>query len=70
MIDNALSFYREYHADGFRYDQATDIYDGPMGPGYATMAYEAYTASLSIPRFTPSGGAAGGEYSQIGRAHV
>ena len=33
LIDNALSFYREYHVDGFRYDQVTVI-DGNGGWGF------------------------------------
>jgi 1,4-alpha-glucan branching enzyme len=55
----------EYHVDGFRYDEVTDLYDGPTGVGYAKMAYDAYNASLAIPRFTPSAGTAPGEYSRI-----
>jgi maltooligosyltrehalose trehalohydrolase len=55
----------EYHVDGFRYDEVTDLYDGPTGVAYAKMAYDAYDASLALPRFTPSGGRAAGEYSRI-----
>src|SRR4029077_21233960 len=55
----------EYHVDGFRYDEVTDLYDGPTGQKYAKMAYDTYTMSLAIPRFTPSGGTAVGEYSRI-----
>lgn len=54
----------EYHVDGFRYDEVTDLYDGPTGSKYAKLAYDTYNESLKIPRFTPSGGAAG-EYSRI-----
>lgn len=56
---------REYHVDGFRFDEVTDLYDGPTGVAYAKMAYDAYQASLALPRFTPSGGAQAGEYSRI-----
>jgi 1,4-alpha-glucan branching enzyme len=53
----------EYHVDGFRYDEVTDLYDGPIGVKYAKMAYDTYTASLTLPRFSPSG--APGEYSRV-----
>jgi 1,4-alpha-glucan branching enzyme len=40
----------EYHVDGFRYDEVTDIY--PASPaGYADHATRIYTHSLGIPRF-------------------
>jgi 1,4-alpha-glucan branching enzyme len=55
----------EYHVDGFRYDEVTDLYDGPTGIKYPRIAYETYNTSLTIPRFTPSGGLAPGEYSRI-----
>jgi maltooligosyltrehalose trehalohydrolase len=55
----------EYHLDGFRYDEVTDLYDGPTGNAYAKMAFDAYSESLRLPRFTPSGGTAAGEYSRI-----
>ena len=55
----------EYHLDGFRYDEVTDLYDGATGSKYAKIAYDTYNESLQIPRFTPSGGTAGGEYSRI-----
>lgn len=55
----------EYHVDGFRYDEVTDLYDGPTGVKYAKMAFDVYNESLKIPRFTPSGGVAPGEYSRI-----
>lgn len=41
----------EYHADGFRYDEVTDLYQGPTDTGYAKLAYETYGYSLSIARF-------------------
>ncbi len=55
----------EYHVDGFRYDEVTDLYDGPTGIKYPRIAYETYNTSLTMPRFTPSGGKAPGEYSRI-----
>ncbi|MEH2055586.1 MAG: alpha-amylase family glycosyl hydrolase [Nostoc sp.] len=55
----------EYHVDGFRYDEVTDLYDGATGIKYAKIAYDNYTKSLQIPRFTPSGGVKNGEYSRI-----
>ena len=55
----------EYHVDGFRYDEVTDLYDGPTGVKYAKLAYDTYGASLALPRFTPSGIAAPGEYSRL-----
>jgi hypothetical protein len=51
--------------DGFRYDEVTDLYDGPTGIQYPRIAYETYNRSLTLPRFTPSGGKAPGEYSRI-----
>lgn len=60
-----LHWLREYHVDGFRYDEVTDLYDGPTGVQYAKMAYDAYSSSLLLPRFTPSGGTRAGEYSRI-----
>jgi 1,4-alpha-glucan branching enzyme len=55
----------EYHVDGFRYDEVTDLYDGPTGVKYAKIAYDTYKESLVLPRFTPSGGTAAAEYSRI-----
>ena len=55
----------EYHVDGFRYDEVTDLYDGSTGIKYAKIAYDNYNESLKIPRFTPSGGTKAGEYSRI-----
>ena len=55
----------EYHVDGFRYDEVTDLYDGPTGVEYAKIAYDTYNESLKIARFTPSGGVTPGEYSRI-----
>ncbi|HWS85025.1 MAG TPA: alpha-amylase family glycosyl hydrolase [Ktedonobacteraceae bacterium] len=55
----------EYHVDGFRYDEAPDFYDGPVGVKYAKLAFDTYKKSLNIPRFTPSGRGDPGEYSRI-----
>jgi maltooligosyltrehalose trehalohydrolase len=41
----------EYHVDGFRYDEVTDLYVSPTDTGYAKLAYDTYQYSLSIPRF-------------------
>lgn len=61
----AANYYwlHEYHVDGFRYDEVTDLYDGPTGVQYAHIAYNTYMESLKIPRFTPTGKP--GEYSRI-----
>lgn len=55
----------EYHVDGFRYDEVTDLYDGPTGVQYASFAYDVYGQSLRLPRFTPSGGTSADEYSRV-----
>lgn len=70
-IQSANSYWLdEYHVDGFRYDEVTDLYPdratgGPNGIGYAQLVYNTYKYSLSIPRFTPSGQGNSGEYSRI-----
>lgn len=53
----------EYHIDGFRYDEVTDLYDGPTGIQYARIAFDTYLESLKIPRFTPTNNP--GEYSRL-----
>ena len=55
----------EYHVDGFRYDEVTDLYHDPTGDPYANIAFTTYNESLKIPRFTPAGGVAPAEYSRI-----
>jgi 1,4-alpha-glucan branching enzyme len=55
----------EYHVDGFRYDEAPDFYDGPVGVKYSKLAFDTYNESLTIPQFTPSGKGDPGEYSRI-----
>ena len=51
----------EYHVDGFRYDEVTDLYVGPTDTGYAKLAYETYLYSRDISRF----GCAPKTYSRI-----
>ena len=41
----------DYHVDGFRYDEVTDLYVGPTDTGYAKLAYDTYSYSTSIARF-------------------
>lgn len=41
----------EYHIDGFRYDEVTDLYDGPTGTAYAKLAFDTYQYSLNKFRF-------------------
>lgn len=43
----------EYHADGFRYDEVTDLYVSPTDTGYAKLAYDTYRYSLAVSRFLP-----------------
>jgi maltooligosyltrehalose trehalohydrolase len=43
----------QYHVDGFRYDEVTDLYVSPTDTGYAKLAYDTYRFSFSIPRFVP-----------------
>ncbi len=51
----------EYHIDGFRYDEVTDLYVPPMDAGYRTLVQQTYLHSLTLPRFQgPTGG-----YSRI-----
>jgi len=50
-----------YHVDGFRYDEVTDLYKSPTDTGYALLTYETYNYSRSIPRFN----CAPGTYSRI-----
>ena len=51
----------EYHIDGFRYDEVTDLYVGGRAAGYRELAERIYGHSLQIPRFR--GGV--GSYSRI-----
>ena len=51
----------EFHVDGFRYDEVTDLYVPPMDAGYRALVQQTYQYSLSVPRFQgPTGG-----YSRI-----
>lgn len=43
----------QYHVDGFRYDEVTDLYVSPTDTGYAKLAYDTYQYSLQVPRFVP-----------------
>jgi maltooligosyltrehalose trehalohydrolase len=43
----------EYHVDGFRYDEVTDLYVSPTDTGYAKLAYDTYRFSFGFPRFVP-----------------
>jgi 1,4-alpha-glucan branching enzyme len=51
----------DYHVDGFRYDEVTDLYQGPMDTAYAMLAYQTYLHSRTVPRF----GCAPGQYSRL-----
>jgi 1,4-alpha-glucan branching enzyme len=55
----------EFHVDGFRYDEVTDLYQSPTDQGYARLAYDTYNRSFGYARFTPSGVGQSGEYSRI-----
>jgi maltooligosyltrehalose trehalohydrolase len=41
----------DFHVDGFRYDEITDLYVGPRAAGYKELAERVYGHSLGIPRF-------------------
>jgi len=41
----------QYHVDGFRYDEVTDLYVSPTDTGYAKLAYDTYRSSFRFPRF-------------------
>jgi 1,4-alpha-glucan branching enzyme len=43
----------QYHVDGFRYDEVTDLYTGPTDTAYAMLAYKTYKYSLGISQFVP-----------------
>jgi 1,4-alpha-glucan branching enzyme len=43
----------QYHVDGFRYDEVTDLYQGPTDDAYALLVFETYQYSLAVPRFLP-----------------
>jgi len=51
----------EYHIDGFRYDEVTDLYVPPMDAGYRTLVQQTYLHSLTLSRFQGSSGG----YSRI-----
>jgi 1,4-alpha-glucan branching enzyme len=41
----------DYHVDGFRYDEVTDLYTSPTDTAYAKLAFGTYNYSLGISRF-------------------
>lgn len=41
----------DYHVDGFRYDEITDLYVGARAAGYKELAQRIYTHSLGVSRF-------------------
>jgi maltooligosyltrehalose trehalohydrolase len=41
----------EYHVDGFRYDEVTDLFVGARAAGYTRLVSDTYRHCLSIPRF-------------------
>jgi maltooligosyltrehalose trehalohydrolase len=43
----------QYHVDGFRYDEVTDLYVSPTDTGYAKLVYDTYRFSFGLPRFVP-----------------
>jgi maltooligosyltrehalose trehalohydrolase len=51
----------DYHVDGFRYDEVTDLYSSPTDTAYAKLSYDTYQHSLGIARFQR----AGSGYSRI-----
>ena len=51
----------EYHVDGFRYDEVTDLYTGLTDDAYAKLAYDTYQYSLGVERFQQGSGS----YSRI-----
>ena len=46
----------EFHADGFRFDEVTDLYVPPRDAGYAGLVEQTYRYSLGIGRFQGPGG--------------
>lgn len=52
----------DYHVDGFRYDEITDLYVGDRAAGYKELAQRVYTHSLGIARFQRGGATS---YSRI-----
>jgi 1,4-alpha-glucan branching enzyme len=51
-----LHWLREYHVDGFRYDNVKGFYSGPTGEDYATVVYQTYQDALTIARFEDPAG--------------
>jgi len=46
----------EFHLDGFRYDYVPGFFDGSTGVGYASLVYNTYQLSKTIPRFQDPAG--------------
>jgi 1,4-alpha-glucan branching enzyme len=42
---------QEFHLDGFRYDYVPGFFDSATGVGYASLVYNTYEFSKTIPRF-------------------
>ena len=42
----------EYHVDGFRYDEVTDLYQGPTDTAYAKLAFDISTRHSQLPAFS------------------
>ena len=51
----------DFHIDGFRYDEVTDLYVPPMDAGYRTLVQQTYLHSLGLARFQGTTG----RYSRI-----
>ena len=47
---------KEYHIDGFRYDNVKGFFSGPTGPDYANVAFQTYNDSAGIARFQDPAG--------------
>jgi 1,4-alpha-glucan branching enzyme len=41
----------EFHIDGFRYDEVSDLYVAPQDAGYRQLVHDTYQLSFSQPRF-------------------
>ena len=45
----------DFHVDGFRYDEVTDLYVGARAAGYASLVQRVYQHTLQLPRFQRGG---------------
>lgn len=41
----------DYHVDGFRYDEVSDLYVGARAAGYQELVNRVYSHALTVPRF-------------------